>query len=93
MSTEDTEVARRGMEGGEDWEGRTADLSGRKVRAVGVGWASSVFFGFAQNDEFVGGGRKGEARARAKTEEAEVAEESGQRQEDQGKVRGSHSTS
>jgi hypothetical protein len=50
MSTEDTEVARRGMEGGEDWEGRPADLSGRKVRAVGVGWASSGFFDFAQND-------------------------------------------
>jgi hypothetical protein len=58
MSTEDTEVAQRGTEGGKGWEGRTADLLGRKVRAAGVGWAASGSFGCAQDDEFVGVGGK-----------------------------------
>jgi hypothetical protein len=36
MNIEDTEVAQRGTEKGKGWEGRTADLLGRKVRAVEV---------------------------------------------------------
>ena len=47
-------LRRRGEMGGL-WLGGRGRFAGRKVRAVGVGWASSGFFDFAQNDGFVRG--------------------------------------